>query len=506
MYLTFDVGTTAVKTALYDMKGELVSLKIKDYRLESPQVDWYEMDPEIYWNSVIEGFKEILGRSDVSPMEIKTISGCSQGETVLFIDKNDRAIRPAIVWYDNRAKKEVDTLRSFLTDREFYQITGLLELETTPSAPKILWVKNNEKHIFDRIDKLFLVEDYIVYKFTKNFVSSASLLTSTGYFDINKRVYWDKVVEFLGIRENLPNIVEEGSIVGTVLPSVAEELGIRKDVIVVKGSMDQASGTVGAGNIKPGMVTESTGSAMAVAVTADETKYYEGVQLPYQIHAIPNKYLILPYAQTSGITYKWFRDELLGEEIDSSRSSQYAYEKLNNLASSVAPGSEGLVFLPFLAGASFPENDKYAKGVFYGITLKHGKGHFARSILESVGYILKNILDHVERFGVQFSEIHSMGGGARSDIWLQIKADICGYPVIKMEKEETATLGAAIIASVRNGDYATIEEAVSVMVKKGKSFVPNKEHYAAYMKNYELYKELYSSLSPIFRKYSGEGV
>jgi len=502
MYLTFDVGTTSVKAALFNREGKLIYKVIRDYKLNSPYVDWYEVEPQIYWESVLLGFKEIFKKSGVSPDEVKTISGCSQGETVIFLDGNDRPLRPAMVWYDNRSREEVEIFKNMVDRKEYYHTTGLLELDTTPSALKILWVKRNESNIFEKIVKILLVEDYIIYKLTGNFVSSASLLTSSALIDINKKKYWDKLVDYLDIADRLPRIIEEGSIVGKVVSSIAEELGISKNVVVVKGSMDQTTGAVGAGNIKSGIITETTGSALAVAVTTDQTDYNRDVNLPYQVHVLPNKYLILPYAQTSGIVYKWFRDEFAQEEIRKSGDPEAAYGELNKIAESIPPGSEGLVFLPFLAGASFPENDKYAKGVFYGITLKHSKAHFTRAILESIGFMLKRILTAVELFGIKIEEVHSMGGAARSDLWLQIKADICGYPFIQMPEEETSTLGAAILASVKAGDYVSIEEAVDVMVKPGRKFYPHKSISDIYFKNYELYKNLYKSLKPVFKDYS----
>jgi xylulokinase len=499
MYLTFDVGTTSVKTALFDREGKVLHKVSRDYKLNSPKVDWYEVEPETYWSAVMGGFKEIVHKSGVPPGDIKTISGCSQGETVIFLDKYDNALRPAIVWYDNRARQEVDEMKELLDAREFYRTTGLLEIDTTWTALKILWVRNNEKDVFKKIAKIILVEDYIVYRLTGQYVSSSSLICSTALIDIQEKTYWDKTVDYIGIRDNLPRIIDEGSVVGKIKPSISKELGISGSVIVVKGSMDQATGAVGAGNIKPGIVTESTGSALAVLATVEKIGFDEKVRLPYQPHAIKDKYVMLPYAQTSGIVYKWFRDEFGGFPEGLADSG---FEELNRLAESVPPGAEGLVFLPFLAGASFPENDTFARGVFFGITLKHGKAHFSRAIMESIGYMLKKILMYVEETGVSVQEIHSMGGGARSNFWLQMKSDICNYEIVKMEEEETPTLGAAILASVKAGDYKTIEEAVQIMVKKGRRFTPDLKKSEAYSRNFSLYNELYASLQDTFRKYA----
>jgi xylulokinase len=502
MYLTFDVGTTSVKTALYNKEGKLLSKVIKSYQLNSPAVGWYEVDPEVYWSSVIKGFQEILAESGASPGNIKSVSGCSQGETVILLDRDDRAIRPAMVWYDSRARKEVEELNKITDNDEFYRITGIQEIATLWSALKILWVKNNEADVYKKIGKVMLVEDYITYRLTGRFASSASLLSTSALIDIHKREYWDKTVDYLGIRDMLPEIIEEGSIVGKILPKVAEEIGIKKDTIVVKGSMDQNTGAVGAGNIKSGIIAETTGSALAITITSDDPEFSSETALPYQPHVIPGKYIILPFAETSGIVYTWFKDEIVGRSSLRSSGPAVTYEDLNKMASSIPPGADGLVFLPFLAGATFPENDTHAKGVFYGLTLKHSSAHMARAILESIGFMLKKILSYVEDAGIPVSEIRSMGGGARSEQWLQIKADICGYPLIKMEEEETSTLGSALLASVKVGDYSSLEEAVKAIVKTGKTFTPDKKNTGYYSKSYSLYNDLYSALKPLFNKYS----
>jgi sugar (pentulose or hexulose) kinase len=493
MYLTFDVGTTSVKTILYDRKGKLLCRATREYRLDSPQVDWYELDPEIYWNSVMDGFLEVLGSSGVKPTEIRSISGCSQGETFIMLDEKDRPLRPAIVWYDNRARGEVEELKQRIDAEEFYHTTGLTEMETTWSAFKILWVRKNEPEIFSKMKKLLLVEDYIVYRLTGRYVTATSMNCSTAFVDIQKRTYWDRMVSYLGIGELLPPIMEEGGVVDRVKPEIAEKLGIGRNVVVVKGAMDQITSAVGAGNIRSGIVTETTGSALAVVVTVDELRFDRAVQLPYQLHVVDAKYTLLPYAQTSGIVYTWFKDNILNAGM--------GFEELNRLAATVPPGSEGIVFLPFLAGAHFPENDTYAKGVFYGITLKHDRAHFSRAIMESIGYLLRRILEPVKDFGIEVEEIHAMGGAARSDLWLQIKSDICDCPLVRMEEEETSTLGAAILASVQVGDYGSIEEAIRVMVKKGRRFEPSGKNRAVYDRGYALYHELYENLKETFRKF-----
>lgn len=502
MYLTFDVGTTSVKTVLFDREGRVRGKVIRNYTLDTPAVGWIEADPEIYWNAVVEGFREVIRASGIDPRAIRTISGCSQGETVIFLDAADRPVRPAMVWLDTRARAEVVELSRLVANDELYRVTGLSEVDPTWSAAKMLWVKNNQPEAFRKTAKFLLVEDYITYRLTGRFTGTPNLLSSTMFVDVHTGRYWSKVVDWLGVAGRLPEIVASGDSVGTLSDSASATLGLPTATIVVKGAMDQATSAVGAGNFIPGIITETTGSVMAIGVTTEHVDPSPRVLLPYQPHLVGGGFLILPYVQTAGSAYKWFRDSFCQEEIRSAGGLEQAWEAMNRLAEPVPAGSEGLVFLPYLAGAGQPENDPDARGVFYGITLKHGKGHFARAIQESIGYMLKKVLASIAASGVPVREIRSMGGGARSDLWLQIKADITGCPIVRMEEEETSTLGAALLAAVRAGDYPDAAAAAKAMVRLGRRFEPDPANRAAYAKGYELYNGLYDALAPVFHRFS----
>jgi xylulokinase len=440
VYLAFDVGTTSVKVVLFDRQGRLVRKSIVNYLLETPGVNRYEADPELYWNAVADGTREVMRLSGADPAEVQTVSGCSQGETVVLLGKDDRPVRRAIVWLDQRARDEVAELSRLVSNDELYRVTGLTDMDPTWTGPKLLWVRRNEPGVFRSVHRVLWVEDWITFRLTGRACSTANLMSSSLFVDVHTKAYWPKTVKAVGMDGRLPEIVEPGDVVGTVLPRVAGELGLSPKTLVVKGSMDQAASALGAGNIEPGIVTETTGSVMAIGVT--------------------------------------------------SRTAD------------PATGSEGLIFLPFLAGAGTPENDPDARGVFHGLTLKHGRGHCARAIQESIAYLLKKILTDFARSGSTFSEVRSMGGGARSDLWLQIKADVTGLPIARMEEEETSTLGAAILAAVRCGDFPDAAAAVKAMVRFGRRFEPDPSTAAAYARGYALSNDLYTALAPVFRRYA----
>jgi len=502
MYLTFDIGTTSVKVVLFARDGRVVRKVIRNYALATPAMNWYEADPEMYWDAVVTGTREILASTGVSPREVRAISGCSQGETVIFLGADGRPVRPALVWLDLRARAESDELATLATRDELYRVTGQTDFDPTWSAAKVLWVKKNQPEVFRKTTRFLLVEDYITWRLTGRACSTPNLLSSSLFVDVHAHRYWDKFVNYLGISDRLPELLEPGDLVGTLSGAAAEELGLEKTTSVVKGAMDQASSTLGAGNIFPGIVTETTGSVMGIGVTAARFEPGKIVRLPYQPHVLPGSILYLPYVQTAGSAYKWWRDRFCQDEVRQAGDLEAAYELMNTLALNVPPGSDGMVFLPFLAGAGQPENDPDARGVFYGLTLLHGKGHCARAIMESIAYLLKKILADFVRAGVEMNEVRSMGGGARSDLWLQIKADVIGLPLVRMEEEETSTLGAAILASVRCGDYPDIASAADAMVRLGRRFEPDPKSAPVYEQAFALYNELYRALAPVFHAHS----
>jgi xylulokinase len=502
MYLTFDIGTTSVKMVLYGPDGRLAAKAIRDCALDSPDINWYEADPEMYWRAVVDGTSEVIEKSGVDRREIRTVSGCSQGETVVFLDGAGRPTRPAMVWLDLRAREEAEELSALATRDELYTVTGQTDFDPTWSACKVLWVKKRQREVFARTKRLFLVEDYIVWRLSGRACTTPNLLSSSLFVDVRSRRYWDRFVDYLGVAPLLPGIIEPGDIVAPVSAGAAAELGLDQRTIVVKGAMDQATSAVGAGNIAPGIVTETTGSVMAIGITSAVVDPAAMVRLPYQPHLIPGSFLYLPYVQTAGSAYKWWRDKFCQTEISSAGGLEAAYEEMNALAAGTPAGSEGLVFLPFLAGAGQPENDPDARAVFYGLTLKHGKGHCARSIMESIAFLLRKILEDFRRSGVQMRELRSMGGGARSELWLQIKADVTGLPLVRMEEEETSTLGAAVLAAVACGDHPDLAAATAAMVRLGRRFQPDPAARATYDRSFALYNELYSALVPLFRRYS----
>jgi xylulokinase len=298
------------------------------------------------------------------------------------------------------------------------------------------------------------------------------------------------MLDFLDLKpEHLPGLVKPGQVVGTLTAEAARETGLSTTTAAVAGAMDQIAGAIGAGNIAPGIVSETTGTALVLAATVGRPLYDPQKRLPCYYHALPGSYLLLPYCQTAGMVFRWFRDQF-GEG--------QSYEELTSIAAEVAPGSDGLIALPHLTGATSPRFNPRAKGVFYGITLQHTRPHFVRAILEAVALMLRENVELLQELGVSVRELISLGGGARSDLWLQIKADVTGIPLRTPDCEEATSLGVAVLAAVAVGLFPDVDTACQEMVRLGPQIEPSTDNSVAYEDAYNCYQALFDALQPVF--------
>lgn len=497
LILSIDLGTTALKTALFDFEGRLVADSTVEYSLLTPKTNWVEADPEVYFDSLKVALGQMKANADL--MSIKAIGFSAQGETLFFVDEKCTALRNAIVWMDNRAVDEAEVLRNKFGDELCYKVTGQVSFEPCWPAAKVLWVKNNEPEVFAKTKKILLIEDYVIARMTGKFVAEGSLLTSTEYWDITTKKYWTEMLDAIGIDESyMPEIRESGEAVGKILPEVAADLGISPDAIVCTGCLDQAAGAIGVGNISPGIFSENIGAALAVCVPTEKLTYDPARLMPVHYFAVPDTYMMHTFT-TGGMTLRWFRDAfcqnemLISELIDES-----SYVFLDKEAAQIKPGSEGLVMLPHLSGSMAPDVNANAKGVFYGFTLKHNKRHFIRAIMESIGFIIRRNIEVIEQMGISVNQIRSLGGGSKSNIWNTIKADITQRELVIMDSKEAACLGAAILAGKAIGVFDSLEDACAEMIKVKKVYKPNPENTQIYDKAYSDYKNLFKDLEKMF--------
>ncbi|OGO81601.1 MAG: hypothetical protein A2Y21_03785 [Clostridiales bacterium GWC2_40_7] len=497
--LTLDVGTTSVKTCIFNEVFKLLGYSCSEYTLLTQGNNMVELDSEVYWETSKYGIKKAIEASSINAKDIGSITITSQGETLIPVDEFGKPLRNAIVWLDARAEEEAEFIRRGFSSKEIYETTGIPEISSACPVCKVLWIKDKEPEIYEKTYRFMLLEDLLIQKITGRFVTEKCLMSSTGYFDINQGVLWKKILSYAGINvDKFPEIMDCGKVVGKILPDVAENLCINSGLVVTTGAMDQAASAIGAGNIDIGVVTETTGTALVVAATVDVPDYSNTAMLNIMRHGIEGKFLILPYNQTSGIILKWFKDEFCWNEIEMCNlCGKSVYDCLDELAAGVSALSNGLLLLPHFAGMLTPEINPSVKGVFFGVGLDTKKPHFIRSILEGIAYMLKQNLDMLEDMGIEVKEIRSLGGGSKSGLWSQIKADVNNCNIQIMEQEESTSLGAAILGSMAMGIYNSFMEACMV-VRVKKSFKPDNQITDAYSQGYEKYMKLYECLKSLF--------
>ncbi len=500
LYLAIDAGTTSMKAALFDERGGLLGMDRQEYTLLTPAPAIVELDPETYWLACCRAVRGALAQSGADPTAVRTLCISSQGETIVPLDAAGRPTRDAIVWLDNRAVEEAALIAAEFGHEQVFQVTGEPDIAPTWPSSKILWMRRHEPELFARTAKYLLLEDYLLYRLTGEYVTERSLQADTLFLDIRSGGWWQPMFDFVGIApDQLGRLCNPGEMIGPLSPDGAAALGLTTSTRAVMGAMDQMIGALGAGNATPGLATETTGGALAIVATLDRFFLDPGRRMPTMFHARPDTYALMPWAQTAGMALKWFRDQFYALESQVAYAS-YAdpYGLMTAQAAAVPAGSDGLIVLPHLEGTACPEFNPLARAVFYGATLRHTKAHFTRGILESVAYMLKRNLDTVEELGIPVDRIRSTGGGARSRLWLQIKADVLQKPVEAPEIEEAALLGAALLGAAAVGEVAGLDEGIRRMVRIRESFEPNPANADVYAAGYARYVELYDRLAPMF--------
>lgn len=503
IFLTIDVGTTSIKIVAFDTEFNILEIIIKEYKLLTPKPSIVELDSEIYWDSTKKGITEVIQKlsgKNMGKINVSAISLCSQGETIILLDKEGKEVRRSINWLDNRSVSESKAIDEHFGVDKVYDITGQQEIVPTWPATKLLWLKNNERASYNRINKILLTKDFIVYKLTGKFETELSVSSSTLYCDINAKCWWNEMINYIGYNtDQFPILREPGEIVETISAKTAIELEINRDCLIINGAFDQASSMLGSGNITSGILTETTGAVLAIGATLDNPTRDPKKRIACYYHAIPDKYYFLPWESTAGMALKWFRDEFCYfEKMHAKSSGQDVYEIMDEEISDVPAGSEGLIFLPYLCGSCTPEFNANAKAVFYGIQLGHTRKHFIRAVMESIGYKIRDNLSVLKELNIEFDEIRSLGGGSKSRIWRQIKSDINSLKILKLKSAESTSFGAAMMAAKALGIYGSYEYISKNYIKIDETVEPQKENIEIYNNSYNLFLQVYKNLLGTF--------
>jgi len=494
-----DAGTTSFKGAVFNQNGEMLATENIGYELIISQDSIVELEPDKYKDVLRRLLKILFEKTGIKPDDVAGMSIDSQAETLIFVDRFGKSLRNAIVWLDNRAIQEADEIKEVFGRERVYKTTGQPEIAATWPACKILWLKKNQPDIFEKVKKFLLLEDYLIYSLTGRYATEKSLLTSTIYFNIISGTWWKDMLDYIGVDEScLPPVYNSGVAVGNVNEYGAKQFGLSKNTVIVTGAIDQLAGMIGGGISGKNMVSETTGTCMAVCVPAnDMPEYRHSGNVPYHAGAIEGEYYQIYWSQTAGAVLEWFKNNFYHDLND----RKDIYKIIDKDAAGVQPGSNGLILLPHLSGVAFPDFNANAKGVFYGVKLIHERKHFSRAIMESVSYMLREHLEAAEGNGVVFDEIRSLGGATNSRLWNQMKADITGKRIVTLKNKESTCLGAAILAGVGVGIFENIDMAVKKLVVCDQEFEPDNETYQKYIKGYEAYIEIYKNLRRIFLKY-----
>ena len=458
MYIGVDLGSTNIKAAIYDKNFNLVDRQSRpvNYIRENGFV---EFDAYVYCRDLIGLLADMVKKNHVA--NIKQIAFTGQAESLVVLGHHGRPLMNAISWMDERSTEECKVLGEKFDAATCEAVTGQMAVLPTWPATKILWLKNNRPDIYEKADCYMLLKDYIVYCLTGEKVADMSIATFSFYFDIYNKCYWKEMLEAIGVPETkLPRLCEPCTVAGGLLEEVAEQMGLSTQTMVNVGTLDHFAGMIGTGNIEKGGITLSTGTVMALATmsSAEEGKN-TGIAMHYGF--IPNTYVMLPVVESGGVSLEWFRRSCM----------KCDYDEMNNTLAKREPNE--LLFLPYLVGTSAPEFDAEANGVFWGLRQEHDAIDMAGAVMEGVSFVLRKNCEHIARNGVQLKSIIATGGGAKSAIWCQMQADITGLPVSIPKEKEAACLGAALIAAVSDGRFASYAEGVDTCVELTHTYEPH---------------------------------
>lgn len=501
--LGIDVGTTAVKCAVHDPDGRRFATASSEYELLTPSELVVEVAAATYWSAICDAVRTVVLRADVRPQDVAALAISCQGETLLPVDVRGEPLRDAIVWLDSRAQEEATELAGVYAD-VIYEVTGQPEMVPTWPAAKVLWLSRHEPDVIRHAAKLLLLEDYVLARMSGEYACEGSLATSTCYWDFRKKTWWPEMLDRIGLETNqVPAVVEPGTPIAPLRPQAAEDLGLITKTLVCAGALDQACGAIGVGNVRPGIFSENTGAAVAICSTLDRPSLDPQRRMPCHYHGIPDTYMFHTFTG-GGVVLQWYRDRFCDAEVAVEKTSGLsAYGLLDAAAASVAPGAEGLTVIPHLQGAMAPESNPHARAAFLGMTLRHGKEHVVRAILESIAFIIRHNIEVIEGLGISVETIRALGGGARSDVWKQIEADVTGRPVsTTVDPDSAATLGACVLAGVALGWYRDPSEAVDKMVTIRRTFTPEEANSKLYDEAYARFRLANRLLEP---SYAGAG-
>ncbi|HPO16888.1 MAG TPA: xylulokinase [Candidatus Hydrogenedentes bacterium] len=497
--LGLDVGTSGTKAIAMNAEGKLLASALVEYPLYSPKPNWAEQDPADWKRAAFDALKQLAGR--INPREVKALGLTGQMHGSVFLDAKNQVLRNALLWCDQRTADQCAAITEKVGEKR------LLEMVSNPAltgftAPKILWLRDHEPALYDRLKKVLLPKDYIRFELTGEFATDVADASGTLLFDVKNRCWHKELMSVLGIDpEFMPASYEGPEITGYLSKDAAKKTGLPAGIPVVAGGGDQAAGGVGCGIVRTGVISASLGTSGVVFAFADTVSTDPEGRVHTFCHSVPGKWHVMGVMLSAGGALQWFRNTLCqSERAVGEQTGVDPYEYITAEAAQVPVGCEGLIFLPYLTGERTPHKDPYAKAAFLGLSLRHTKAYMARAVLEGVAFGMRDSLEIMRGMGITTSEVRASGGGARSSVWKQILADTGRVPMVTINVDEGPSYGAAILASVAAGMYANVEEACDAIIHETARLEPNPKNLAPYDQWFKEYQAAYQALAPSFRR------
>ncbi|HRW04217.1 MAG TPA: xylulokinase [Caldilineaceae bacterium] len=488
--LGIDASTTATKALLINTNGDVVAVASTEYGFETPHPLWSEQSPALWWDGAVASIRELLAQTGVDPAAISGVGLTGQMHGLVLLDDQGAVLRPSILWNDQRTAAQCDEIRRRLGKSRLIALTGNDAL-TGFTAPKILWVRDHEPAIYARIRHILLPKDYVRYQLTGEPGMDVADGAGTLLIDLQKRSWSTDVLDALEIPPAwLPPLYEGPAITGRVTAAAAAATGLRVGTPVMAGGGDQAAQAVGVGAVREGIIALTLGTSGVVFGSVDKPFFEPEGRLHAFCHSVPNRWHLMGVMLSAAGSLRWYRDTV---------APGMSFDDLLAPAAAVPVASEGLLFMPYLTGERTPHPDPLARGAFIGLTVRHGLSHMTRAVLEGVAFGLRDSFELMKGVGLSgIDQVRVSGGGARSPLWRQILADVMDSELVTVNTTEGAAYGAALLAGVGSGVWASVEEACDSCVQLTGSTKPNAEAVSHYDKAYAQYSSLYPTLKATF--------
>jgi xylulokinase len=503
LLLGVDIGTSGAKAVLVDPSGSVRAEATTECPMAIPRPGWAEQNPEDWWKATVTSIRQVLVHAGGDSVAGIGLTGQMHG--LVLLDGDGRVLRPCIMWNDQRTADQCAEITRRVGAERLLRVAGKPAL-TGFTAGKILWVRENEPELYGRARYVLLPKDYVRYRLTGSFAMDVADGSGTLLMDVGRRAWSDELLGLLDIPQDwLPPLHESQEVVAEISALAAAETGLRPGTPVVAGAGDQAAQSIGTGIAREGTVSVTIGTSGVVFAATNSYSYDRTGGLHAYCHAVPDTWHLMGVTLSAGGSLRWFRDALCdAEKAEALKTGRDAYDIITEEAGAVPVGADGLLFLPYLTGERTPHADPFARGVFFGLSLRDGRAHMARAVLEGVTFSLRECLDLLCTLGQSCARVRVSGGGSRSAFWRQMMADVFGVEVVEVNVVQGACFGAALLAGVGAGVFRSVAEACEQTVHETGSTAPGPAA-AEYRQHFERYRALYPALAPEFKTAGGRG-